>query len=96
VESYACAVTDEERVDAILAEFASHGAELGLESSRRGHWFAKYRRNDAEGWAGTGVAHGNTRLEAAEMALGEFRRMRVLASDSGAAHRSDLRGTNLR
>jgi len=65
----------DERLSAIRAEFRRHDCELIVQASTRGQtrggWLARYRcrdRHDIDG-----VAHGNTELEAAELALAQFR-----------------------
>jgi hypothetical protein len=69
-------VTEDERVEAVCAEFARRGFVLDVqESSRgaaRGGWFAIYRRR-SDPPEKTRLAHGKTKLEAAELALAALR-----------------------
>ena len=66
----------DDRIAAIRAEFQRQGCELFIAESARGGrsggWLARYRSRP-EGPALDGVAHGNTELEAAEVALARFR-----------------------
>jgi hypothetical protein len=65
-----------ERVEAIRNEFDRRGYELIIEEStrggHRGGWLARYR-SVTDPTAANGVAHGNTKLEAAEVALSRLR-----------------------
>jgi hypothetical protein len=67
-----------ERLASIRAEFHRHGYELLVERSARGEvrggWLARYRSRASGGL--DGVTHGNTELEAAELALAQFRSKR--------------------
>jgi len=65
-----------ERIEAIRNEFDRRGYELIVEQSargaERGGWLARYR-SATDPTAADGVAHGNTELEAAEVALSRMR-----------------------
>jgi hypothetical protein len=69
----------DERVEAIRTEFDRRGYELIIEQSTRGEhrggWLARYR-SVTDPTAANGVAHGNTKLEAAEVALSRLRSSR--------------------
>jgi hypothetical protein len=68
-----------ERLKAIHAEFGRHECRLTLQASMRGAsvggWFARYQRSERDGL--DGLAHGDTELEAAELALAKFRNRRT-------------------
>jgi hypothetical protein len=70
-----CRAACDERLVAIHAQFRRHGCELIVQESTRGPsrggWLARYRCRDSHSI--DGVAHGNTELEAAELALAQFR-----------------------
>jgi hypothetical protein len=65
-----------ERIDTIRNEFDRRGYELIVEPSTRGAdrggWLARYR-SATDSSAADGIAHGNTELEAAEVALSRMR-----------------------
>jgi hypothetical protein len=66
----------DERIEAIRNEFGRRGYELIVEQSTRGAsrggWLARYR-SMTDPTAPDGIAHGNTELEAAEVALSRMR-----------------------
>lgn len=66
----------DERLAAIKQEFEQAGFQLSIQESARGQgrggWFARFRSFLDEA-APDMIAHGNTELEAAEVALQRFR-----------------------
>jgi hypothetical protein len=69
-----------DRLTAIRAEFERNGCELVLQPSTRGEmrggWLARYHCPGQH--VVDVVAHGNTALEAAELALARFRTYRAI------------------